>query len=70
MRVAREARESLRGVATGAAYAESADMKTANPYDLHDHAGARWLAPFLAIFAITIVMALLMLVYPHILIGG
>ena len=45
-------------------------MKTANPYDLHDHAGARWLAPFLAIFALTIVMALVMLVYPHLLTGG
>ena len=40
-------------------------MKAANPYDLHDHAGARWLAPFLTIFVLTIFAALAMLVYPH-----
>ena len=40
-------------------------MHTADPYDLHDHAGARWLLPFLAVFAATIVMAVAMLIYPH-----
>ncbi len=40
-------------------------MKAANPYDLHDHAGARWLAPFLAVFALVIATAFAMLVYPH-----
>jgi hypothetical protein len=44
-------------------------MKAANPYDLHDHAGARWLAPFLAVFALTILMGVAMLLYPH-LMGG
>ncbi|MBV8759005.1 MAG: hypothetical protein JO257_17080 [Deltaproteobacteria bacterium] len=45
-------------------------MKATNPYDLHDHAGARWLAAFAAIFVLTIAAALAMLVYPHVLIGG
>lgn len=43
----------------------SAGMKAANPYDMHDHSGARWLAPFIAIFVLTIFAALAMLVYPH-----
>ncbi len=45
-------------------------MKAANPYDLHDHAGARWLAPFIAVFALVVLTALAMLVYPHVVIGG
>lgn len=45
-------------------------MATMSPYDLHDHAGWKWLAPFLAVFIVTLITALLMLVYPHILIGG
>lgn len=34
-------------------------------YELHDHAGARWLAPFLAVIFATVLGLLLMLVYPH-----
>ena len=46
-------------------------MKTANPYDynLHDHAGARWLAPFLAVFALVVLTAIAMLLYPHVITG-
>jgi hypothetical protein len=40
-------------------------MATMPSYDLHDHAGWRWLAPFLAAFAITLLTALAMLLYPH-----
>jgi hypothetical protein len=40
-------------------------MATANQFDLHDHAGARWLAPFLAVVLATVVIALAMLIYPH-----
>jgi hypothetical protein len=38
---------------------------TANPYDLHDHSGARWLAPFLAVLAATVLIGLAMLIYPY-----
>jgi hypothetical protein len=36
-----------------------------NPYELHDHAGARWLAIAGAGFAFAILTALFMFVYPH-----
>jgi hypothetical protein len=65
VRIGHTSGKSLRDVRAGAAYAPPARMKAANPYDLHDHAGARWLAPFLAIFALTVAMAFLMLAYPH-----
>lgn len=38
---------------------------TIDDYDMHDHTGARWLAPFLAVLALTLLMTLLMMVYPH-----
>ncbi len=41
-----------------------------SPYDLHDHAGLRWVVPFAAVFIITLFMALMMLLYPHLLLGA
>jgi hypothetical protein len=41
-------------------------MATQSMYDLHDHAGVRWLAPFLAVLSLMILGLILMLVYPHI----
>ena len=41
-------------------------MKAANPYDMHDHSGARWLASFAAVFVLTVLAAVAMLVYPHV----
>ena len=38
---------------------------TTSMYGLHDHAGVRWLAPFLAVILVTVVGLFLMLVYPH-----
>lgn len=35
-------------------------------YRLHDHAGARWLAPFISLFVVTIGVMIAMLVYPHV----
>ena len=40
-------------------------MATADPYDLHDHSGARWITPFLLVVLATIVVAFAMLIYPH-----
>jgi len=40
-------------------------MKAANPYDMHDHTGARWLVSFGAIFGLTVLASIAMLVYPH-----
>jgi hypothetical protein len=40
-------------------------MATYNPYVLHDHAGARWLAPAGVAFLVGVLTAMLMLVYPH-----
>ena len=34
-------------------------------YDLHDHAGARWLAAVSVPFLLAILTGFLMLVYPH-----
>jgi hypothetical protein len=39
---------------------------THNTYELHDHAGARWLAPFLTVLVLTIIGLMLMLVYPYV----
>lgn len=41
-------------------------MATTYDYELHDHAGIRWLLPFLAVVAVTVLVALLMMVYPHV----
>ena len=38
---------------------------TQNPYELHDHAGARWLASAATPFLLAIITAFAMLVYPH-----
>jgi hypothetical protein len=38
---------------------------TIDDYNMHDHAGARWLAPFLAVLTLTLLMTFLMMVYPH-----
>lgn len=40
-------------------------MATADPYDLHDHSGARWFAPFALVVLATIVVAFAMLFYPY-----
>ena len=40
-------------------------MAPTSMYELHDHAGARWLAPFFVVILATVVGLLLMLVYPH-----
>ncbi|NVB83309.1 MAG: hypothetical protein HOV81_33365 [Kofleriaceae bacterium] len=34
-------------------------------FQLHDHAGARWLAPFIGVFALTIGVMIAMLVSPY-----
>jgi hypothetical protein len=36
-----------------------------NPYELHDHAGAKWLASASAGIAFAIITAFMMFVYPH-----
>lgn len=38
---------------------------TMEDYNLHDHAGARWLAPFLTVFLLAVVGILVMVVYPY-----
>jgi hypothetical protein len=35
-------------------------------FQLHDHAGARWLAPFIGVFALTIGLMVAMLVAPYV----
>jgi hypothetical protein len=40
-------------------------MATADQYDLHDHSGARWFAPFMLVLLATIVIAFGLLAYPH-----
>ena len=40
-------------------------MTTHPTYDMHDHAGLRWIAPFSAVFLVTILAALAMMLYPH-----
>ena len=49
----------------GVSYATSWVMTTLTSYELHDHAGLRWLAIFGAAFVVTILTAFLMLLYPH-----
>lgn len=41
-------------------------MATTFDTNLHDHAGIRWLIPFLAVIAIVAGMAFLMMLYPHV----
>ena len=38
---------------------------TAQFPDIHTQAGARWLAPFLAIVFATLIAVMVMVVYPH-----
>jgi len=45
-----------------------ATMKSS--YELHDHAGARWLAPFLAVLVLSLIGLAFMLVYPHLGLAG
>lgn len=69
-------RESRRQAARAGPHAGSPDaaipdMATTSfhnyqDFELHDHAGARWLAPFLAVFVLVIGAMLAMLVYPHV----
>lgn len=39
-------------------------------YELHDHAGARWLAPFLTVLILAVLGLAFMLVYPHLGLSG
>ena len=34
-------------------------------YNLHDHRGWQWLAPFMAAFVLTLIAAVMMMLYPH-----
>ena len=43
---------------------------TQNPYAIHDHAGARWLAPVLGVLFLAILGLVFMLVYPHLGLAG
>ena len=43
---------------------------THNPYEIHDHAGARWLAPFLTVLFLSALGLAFMLVYPHLGLSG
>lgn len=43
---------------------------THSPYEIHDHAGARFLAPFLAVLLLAVVGLVFMLVYPHLGLSG
>jgi hypothetical protein len=54
----------IREVAVGELYALVWIMATMPSYDLHDHSGVRWLLPFGIVFVLTIVTALMMLLYP------
>jgi len=46
-------------------------MAITNPdYQIHDHAGARWLAPFLTVLVLAAIGLLFMLVYPHLGLSG
>lgn len=40
-------------------------MATTVDTNLHDHAGIRWLLPFLAVIALVAAMVILMMLYPH-----
>ncbi len=50
----------------GAADATHRGMATHNMNEWHDHSGVRWLAPMLAVLAVTIIGILLMVVYPYV----
>ncbi len=41
-------------------------MATQTMYELNDHAGARWLAPFLAVIVMTMIGLALMLIHPYV----
>lgn len=36
-----------------------------SPYAIHDHRGARWLAPMMTVLFLAVVGLFFMLVYPH-----
>lgn len=42
-------------------------MATMPSYNLHDHSGLRWIVPFGVAFVLTIVVGLMMMLYPHLL---
>lgn len=50
----------------GAADASVSSMATHHMNEWHDHSGVRWLAPMLAVLAVTIIGILLMIVYPYV----
>jgi hypothetical protein len=41
-------------------------MATYNIPNLHSQAGARWLAPFMVAFLLTLLAAFAMFIYPHV----
>jgi len=41
-----------------------------SPYVLHDHAGARWLAPFLTVLILAMLGLAVLLTYPHLGLAG
>lgn len=43
---------------------------THSPYEIHDHAGARFLAPFLTVLFLAVLGLAFMLVYPHLGLSG
>lgn len=43
---------------------------THSPYEIHDHAGARFLAPFLTVLLLAVIGLAFMLVYPHLGLSG
>lgn len=46
-------------------------MQTTNSsYEIHDHAGAKFLAPFLAVLFLAVLGLVFMLVYPHLGLSG
>jgi hypothetical protein len=42
-------------------------MTTMPSYELHDHAGLRWLLPFSIVFVLAIAATVMMMLYPHLL---
>lgn len=43
---------------------------THSPYEIRDHAGARWLAPMLIVLILAVIGLAFMLVYPHLSLSG
>lgn len=43
---------------------------THSPYEIHDHSGARFLAPFIGVLLLTVLSIVFMLVYPHLGLSG